>query len=375
MIQTMPCESADKCSGCMACFNCCPFDAITIIEMSDGFKIPNINRKKCMQCGLCEKVCNSMDAMKNDKCILGYAAYIQNDVIRNNSSSGGIFTAIALEIIKENGIVFGASFDENFGVKHTSCEKVEDLSKLRGAKYVQSNIDKTFQSVKKELDKERMVYFTGTPCQVAGLKSYLGKEYKNLICSDLICHGVPSPKVWKKYLSDKIHEDIMCISFRNKKYGWTNYSLAVQTYNKEYMFNGDNNTYMKGFIDNYFLRKSCYNCRFKGLDRTGDITLADFWGLQDIITAFDIENKGTSLILINSKKGKEVFEMIQDEIVFQEIDIEKAIDYNKSAIISSYYPIQRKRFFKGISKKKYDDILNDVKKLTLKERIVIKLKR
>lgn len=375
MNKDIPCQNKQLCTGCMACVNVCQSSAIKIKENEDGFLEPYILENACTKCNLCRIKCPINHLEPEWNIINAYAAYVKDSSLRKSSSSGGIFSMISSLIIKYGGIVYGAAFDDNYNVKHVRCETIEELYYLRGAKYVQSDISNIYEEIKMFLNEGKLVYFVGTPCQVAGLKSYLGKQYTNFISSDLICHGVPSPAVWRKFLLEKNVEDIKNISFRDKRFGWENYSLVIKSDDKELVYDRYNNDYMKGFLDNFFLRNSCYECKFKGYVRVSDITLADFWGINNIDANFDKNNEGTSLILINSRKGQRIFDLIQDDIVSKKVDYKEAISYNKSAIFSSYYPVQRKRFLKKIQNNNFSKVLNDCQKLNFKERVIIKLKR
>lgn len=370
----MPCIHVDKCTGCLACYNVCFHQSIILVENSEGFIVPQIDESKCTKCNLCKNVCPLNSCNTSNTCKLAFAAYSKDDVLRYKSSSGGIFSVISNFVINKGGVIYGAKFNNNYDVEHCRCDNLGDLDKLRGAKYAQSFIGNIFSKVKNDLQNDRIVYFTGTPCQVAGLKTYLKKDYDNLICSDFICHGVPSPIVWKKYLFEKNNSNITNVTFRDKRKGWQNYSMVIQELNNEIVIDRKDNTYMDGFIDNYFLRESCYNCKFKGLDRQGDITLADFWGINEINKDFDKKDEGTSLVLVNSIKGLEIFNQIKNEIIYQEVDVNQAIKYNQSAVKSSYFPIQRKRFFKLIKKNNYENTLKKCVDLSIYERIYIKIK-
>lgn len=242
-------------------------------------------------------------------------------------------------------MVFGACFDEKFNVIHGIVDTKIELSKFRGAKYVQSKINDTYKEAKLYLDEGRAILFTGTPCQISGLKSYLKKDYDNLICQDIICHGVPSPKVWHKYKNSIIKEkDLIDIRFRDKRNGWKEYSLVFKfKNNSEYIELGSKSKYIKGFIKDIYLRPSCYNCSDKSINRESDITLADFWGIQNILPDMD-DNKGTSLLFINTNKGKDILDSIKNEIIYKEVDINEAIKYNTSAIKSVKKPLNRDEF-------------------------------
>ena len=259
-------EKKEKCTGCFGCYNACPVHAITMENDENGFKYPKIDKNKCIKCGLCEKICPVLNKRINENNIKAYAAYSKNDEVRMNSSSGGIFTLIAEYVIDNNGVVFGASFDTNFMVKHIKISKKSDLRKLQNSKYVQSSINQTFEQCKQLLEDNVKVLFTGTPCQINGLLNYLGKDYNNLFTQDIICHGVPSPKLWEKYLDYRKAKDSNIpkeINFRNKKNGWNLFSTMFKYEKKSYCKDHQSDLYMKCFLENICLRDSCYQCFFK----------------------------------------------------------------------------------------------------------------
>ena len=278
-------QEKNKCCGCHACYNKCPKNAIEMIEDEKGFKYPKINNEKCINCGLCDKVCPIINNPKIQNEPKAYACINKDEKIRMQSTSGGIFTLLATVIINKGGVVFGASFNNDFKVIHTYTETIEELEKFRGSKYLQSDINNSYKKAKDFLDNDRFVLFTGTPCQIEGFKSFLGKEYEKLYLQDIICHGVPSPKVWdeyKKYRENKAGAKLKGMSFRSK-YGttWGKYHVNMKFENdKNYdMFHNDD-VYMKAFLNHLSLRESCTDCKFKKKNRLSDITLADFWGIQ-----------------------------------------------------------------------------------------------
>lgn len=316
------------CSGCRACEKKCPINAITMVEDEKGFLYPQVDEKKCIKCGICRKICPT----KNEEIPIekkAYAAYNNDEKIRLDSSSGGIFDILANYIIEKNGVVFGAAFDKDFNVKHIAVDNKKDICKLRKSKYVQSDTNSTFEIAKKILNEGRMVYFSGTPCQIEGLKAYLDKDYDKLITQDLICHGVPSPKVWREYLKNKSN-NIQEINFRSKeKSSWDDYQLKIVYNNKEEYENHDQNAFMKLFLNDLILRDSCYNCKFKKENRVSDFTLADFWGIDRINKEMN-DHKGISLLIVNSAKAKKILEEIKDRIIIKEVEFEDAIKGNKS---------------------------------------------
>lgn len=361
------------CTGCHGCANICPKRCISMIEDSEGFRYPTVDKEKCINCNLCERVCPILNRNKINNKPVAIASYSKNKEIRMKSSSGGIFSLIAEEVINKSGVVFGAKFNEKFDVIHDYTESMEGISKFRGAKYVQSIIGDTYSVAKKFLEGGRQVVFSGTPCQIGGLKRYLLKEYSNLLCIDLICHGVPSPIAWRKYKESFNNEKkIEGIYFRDKTYGWKNYSFKVDFEDKSHMLIKRNqNSFMDGFINNIYLRPSCHDCKFKSIQRESDITLADFWGIENIRKDID-DDKGTSLVLINSKRGKDIIFCIDEKIEKVEVDINEAIKYNSSAIKSSYNNPRRKYFFKRINRVDFDKLVDKSLMGTLNVRLKVR---
>lgn len=364
------------CCGCNACYNICPKNAIEMKEDEKGFRYPVIDKQKCIQCDLCSKVCPISINKKIENNPIAYACYCKDEKIRINSSSGGMFTLIASQIISECGLVYGASFDEKFNIKHIKVDKIDDLQKLRGSKYVQSDIGNTFKEVKKYLDENRKVLFTGTPCQIEGLKCFLQKDYENLYLQDIICHGVPSPKVWnkyKQYRKNKDKEEPNKINFRNKKDGWSRYCLLFDYKSREYKNTPSKDLYLQMFLQDLSLRDSCYDCKFKKFNRLSDITLADFWGIDNILPEMN-DNKGTSLLIINSTKGQKLFDKIKEETIFKEVNLKEAIKYNPSMIHSVKYNAKRDSFFEELDNTSFDKIAKKyLKKANFFKKFIIKL--
>jgi len=321
----------EKCTGCGACFSSCPQKAITMKENNEGFIFPYINMNLCTGCNICKKNCpNNQNYQKNNHKITAFACKNKDLNQRLTSSSGGIFHLLASEIIKQKGCVFGAKFFD-YGVNHTKIENEKDLNLIKGSKYVQSGIGNCYIEAKNELDKGRKVLFSGTPCQIEGLKKYLNKTYENLFCVSVVCHGVPSKKVLEEHLKELEEENkekIVNIDFRNKENGWKNWNIiyVFKNINKKINLRKDN--YMSGFLKNYYLRESCYNCDFKfGNKNFSDIILGDFWGIENEIKNFD-DDIGVSAIIINSNKGQQLMNCIKDYMDFEEVDINQIINNN-----------------------------------------------
>lgn len=342
---------------------------------NDGFLYPQVDEHLCINCGLCEKACPIIqtDSYQRTQEPDIYAAYSKNEKVRLNSSSGGIFYHIAGSIINTGGAVFGAAFDENFKVIHRSIEKIEDLTLFQGSKYVQSEIGNTYYEAKKMLDNGRVVLFSGTPCQIRGLYGYLGREYDNLYTQDLICHGAPSPKVWKLYLEhreNKAASKTRRTFFRHKKYGWKKYSVLFEySNNTEYLCPVSKDAYMRGFLADLYLRQSCADCKAKGVVRESDITLADFWSIEAVYPDM-FDDKGVSLVLIHSEKGKRLFEEIDDYIVKRQTDKSTAIKYNHSIIDSVTPHKNRNKFFATVTANNFEKMID----IALKKSFIDKLK-
>lgn len=314
-----------KCTGCMACYNACPFNAIEIIQNKKGFYEPRIIEEKCKKCKICVMTCPQNHEIEKQKYKSVYAAWTKDKTIRKNSTSGGIFTEIAKKVLEEKGVIIGVIFDQNFKVVHGVIEKEEDLVKTRGSKYVQSYVGNVFKLAKKYLEEGRLVLFSGVACQIAGLKKFLNKEYSNLLTIDVLCHGVPSPKIFEEYKEKQAKNEIKNISFRYKKPNWTVFSMKIDYKNKKsYVKNTYKDKYLRAFLEDYITNETCSDCKYTGEERVGDITLADFWGY--ISETFKMRNteKGISLVLINTEKGKKYFENLKNDIICLDKTFEEA---------------------------------------------------
>lgn len=353
------------CTGCNACVSICPKRCIEMKKDSNGFTYPSIvESADCIECGACERACPVLNKSISAgfKFPLAYAACTKEDSIRSESSSGGIFTEIATRILVQNGIVFGATYSEQQEIYHCCVEKIEDLQKLRGAKYAESSIKKSFGEIKKYLNQGRMVLFSGTPCQVAGLKLFLQKDYDNLICVDFVCHGVPSPMAWDEYLKYRMKEDKednlpVEINLRSKKTGWSRYQYSTEFKyedGKIYSCKNGENLFMKLFVGDYINRESCSDCQFKGYSRVSDFTLGDFWGIWDIDPSMD-DDKGTSLVLLQSEKAKKMWEEISSNVKYKEVTLEQASQQNPSILVSSKAKENRTQVLELIRDGKIDE--------------------
>lgn len=370
-------NTKENCCGCYACYNVCPKQCITMKTDNEGFWYPDIDKDKCVNCNLCEKVCPIVNPVqRNESLKLSYAVQNKDDAVRLSSSSGGMFHLLAESIIKQDGVVYGAGFDKDFSVKHIRINKIEEIQLLQGSKYLQSGIGNIYKQVKKDLKENKQVLFTGTPCQVEGLKSFLGREENNLLTMDFICHGVPSPMIWGYYsaIEQDKKEQLKKVYFRNKDLGWKLFSLKMVFDKNIYVNDLNNDLYMKGFLQDLYLRPSCYNCRFKKVNRVSDITVADFWGIDKLLPKFD-DDKGTSLVILHNNKAKNLFYKLKDKMNFIEVKFEDGIRYNKSMITSVRYNEKRDLFFAEFKiKENLFDLIKKYTKLSFKRRIKQKIK-
>jgi len=327
----------------------------------EGFWYPVIDNERCNQCGMCRQVCPVLHQQIVDNNPKAYACINKNESVRRKSSSGGVFALISEAVINQGGIVFGAKFDEDFFVSHYCAETPEENEEFRGSKYIQSKIGDSYNQARFFLDQGRKVLFSGTPCQIGGLQSYLGKNYEKLFCVDFICHGVPSPKVWQYYLKyriDNASSPISKVVFRNKDKGWKSYSILFKFLNgTEYRQTRYQDLYIRAYLKNICLRPSCYNCVFKTLHRQSDITLADFWGIQNVLPEMD-DDKGTSLVIVNSSRGEVMLNKIANKIIFKEIDLKQAVAYNSTALKSVSVHPKRKGFFEELDVMPFDELVN-----------------
>lgn len=311
-----------QCCGCTACKSICPKQAIEMVEDEHGFLYPKINQEKCINCGLCKKACFYQSGYKVldgylDK-IETYAIKHKDLKVRITSQSGGAFTVLSNEILRQNGIIYGVGYKNDFKVCYKRVETKEQRDELRGSKYVQSEVGDIFKQVKSDLESGKKVLFSGTPCHVAGLAKFI-KNKENLFLVDIVCHGTPSPKIFSNYISyleKKYNGKVEQFNFRDKSFGWN-------THIESFVINGKKivqTIYTDLFYKHIMLREACYNCQFTNLDRSSDITIADCWGIEKNRPDIN-DNKGVSLVIVNTKKGKQLYESGISEIIQYRVDI------------------------------------------------------
>lgn len=345
-------QEPSLCTGCTACYNACPISAIEMKENKEGFLYPAVDYSKCIKCGKCISICPAINqtADLDDESVDVYVAYNTDDKIREKSSSGGVFTLIAENILNDGGIVYGAAFDDNWNVIHKRMDNITDLDLLRGSKYVQSNLCDAYSRCLNDLNNGRQVLFSGTPCQIAGLYAFLGEPYDNLFTVDIICHGVPSPLVWRKYLAERFEvSSIKSINFRCKTNGWSNYSVKIESENKlAYEERHNEDIFMRGFLGDLYLRESCHNCRFKSVGRISDITLADAWGVEEFKPELYCKT-GTSMVLIQNERGKKLLDDISKYLEISNVPVSVVMKYNSAVNKSVPKHKNREIFFSKLN--------------------------
>lgn len=346
------------------------------------FLYPYVDESVCVHCGKRVAVCPNLSKKEKslEKETRAYAIVNSQEEIRRNSSSGGVFYALAEDVLKHGGVVFGASFNAHKQLRHTFVERIEDLPKLMGSKYVQSEIGNTFLQAKDFLSNGRKVFFVGTPCQIAGLKSFLGKSYEHLLCADIVCHGVPSPMLWAKYKQvqeRKYGGEIEKISFRDKSTGWRAYSMRLKFSNgKVYQKPHEEDVYMRLFLSDACLRPSCHSCLNKGIHRFSDLTLADCWGAERILGETD-EDKGISLVLVHTDKGEVAIKDVSQSLQTREVNVQLAIKENPSAVKATKPHEKRGDFFAEIDKISFKKAVKKYAPLqrSCKEKVAIFLRK
>lgn len=333
----------------MACADVCPRNAITPITDKYGFVRPGIDASLCIECSLCAKKCPVNQKWENPP-KEAFAAYNKNTEERLASSSGGIFALLAKDVLSRGGAVCGAAFDEKFNVAHKIITDEKDLPSLMGSKYLQSDTAGIWDKVKNCLQTGQEVLFAGTPCQLAALKSFVGEDCENLLAVDIICHGVPTPKLWQIYLSERF-PNTKEVNFRNKKKGWHLFSINIKSDMGDYSDTVNFDPYYRLFFGNNALRECCYDCNFKGDGYAGDITLGDFWGINRLYPEMN-DDKGVSAVIIRTPRGKEAFERISGELTAKKCTADNINSGNAALTKSSNRHPEREDLMKMISEEK-----------------------
>lgn len=387
-------EDNRKCCGCEACAQKCPKHCISLVQDKEGFYYPKVDESLCIHCNLCEKVCLFYSSKPFTPLERMYAYKNDDKQVVKRSSSGGAFTALASSVIEKGGVVFGAAFDSDWNVHHICVDKIEELTLLQGSKYVQSHIGDTYRQAESFLKAGREVLYSGTPCQIKGLKSYIVKEYDNLLAVDFICHGVPSPGIWYSYLTEllKVNQsddesnkerhnlrpsdkNISYINFREKKNGWQKFRCVIEGYTSSYndmnavLWSGvhNKNPFMKGFLANIYLRPSCHSCPVKEGRSGSDIQLADFWGIKEVKSSF-YSKDGVSMLIVQSKKGDAICRKIKGSLLpFHENVTLLNQSYGKSSI---QHP-KRDIFFARYGHEPFIPLVNEIAKESFSSKLYL----
>lgn len=375
-----------ECCACGACLNVCPNNAITMGKDEFGFLYPKINETLCVSCGMCIKVCsfNKKNYGAGFKTPDAYAAASKDEEILKNSSSGGIFRELAGYVISLGGTIYGATWTDELKVRHIGITNKQELIKLQGSKYVQSDTANTFKAVKSELEGGKPVLFSGTPCQVSGLKSFLKKDYQNLYTIDIVCHGVPSIDFLQNDLAlfQKDGKKVTSVTFRDKNHNWGHGSGTISAYTKQDAksapYTNINSPYYYYFLRGDIYRDSCYNCRYPSNGRVGDITLGDYWGIEsahpDIDKVLTVKN-GVSCVLVNSDKGRELFEAVKDKLNIIPSNIEKVKSRNAQLVKCCKKTNKSTALFSEYEKSGYSGVFDFWKKNEAKAILKLKIKR
>jgi len=364
------------CCGCASCVNICPKTAISMKSDSEDFSYPVVDESLCIKCGLCRTACPILKQPKINKEVKAFGGFASDLNEQLKSASGGVFALLAKQILSEGGYICGASFADDFSVKHIIISSENDLWRLRGSKYVQSEIGNCYSEIKGLIQDGKKVLFSGTPCQVAGLKSFLQKEYENLLTVDLICHGVPSPGVWKRYLKEISNgRKILEVNFKDKDEEKSNIRIAYGE--EELRENNSENLYMRGYLKNYYVRPSCFMCRFKGIQRCSDITIGDFWGVTEYHPDFQ-NGKGTSAIIVHTSKGQMCFDKVHKEMQLIEVQVKELELWNENLLSSTQYSVLRDEFFanwmdKGVTSCVKDLLEKDIKPIRQPDSVLLKI--
>lgn len=359
MIGILP---AEHCCGCAVCRAVCPRDAILMRPDAEGFLQPVVDVTRCVQCGLCRKACPVLCPGDPRQPLSVFAARTKDTALRLDSSSGGIFSLLARQTLAKGGIVYGAAIRLTDGkVVHQSAETEEELSALRGSKYIQSDVCDVYRQAKRQVLSGRQVLFSGTPCQIAAFCRVVGRDCENLLCVDVICHAVPSPLAWRKYLEKRFAEQnqgrdsaqagglaFRKISFRCKNCGWKRYSLSLRFANdREYLKDLQHDTFLRGFLAELYNRPSCHQCPVREARSGADLTIGDYWRVWERFPELD-DDKGTSLVLINTRKGESALIALAAEVDARPSDFADAVRTNPALVRSAPAHSKRELFFRSL---------------------------
>ena len=368
-------QKKEDCCGCSACYAVCPQKAIVMQADEEGFLYPRIDEEKCVDCGMCRNVCAFQNGYNGNSVLEAYALKHRNEQIRMNSRSGGAFTMLSDWVLSQGGVIYGAEFKQDFSVHHARADSEGLRSRFRGSKYAQSEMEDSFALVRKDLRRGIPVLFTGTACQVAGLNQYLkacSTDVSQLYTADIVCHGVPSNKLWNEYLSyvlkKKNGSSIEKADFRDKTFGWATHYESIWVDDQKY--SAQDFTLL--FTEACIMRPSCYSCKYTNINRPADFTLGDFWGIDDVVEDFN-DNKGVSLFLVNSEKGSKLFNEIRGQAECRSVDVDRCSAKNPNLRFPTQRPSCREWIWKIYAEKGFEKMLVKARRINLTRRIKRKI--
>lgn len=372
-------DEKEKCAGCTACCSICPKKCIEMKPDEEGFLYPVVDTEKCVDCHLCEKVCPVLHHKIEEKIPGGYVCRSKDLGIVAASTSGGMFTPISRWIIEQGGVIFGVGFGEDWMVKHKMADSLEAAGEFRGSKYVQSYLGDTFENVKKKLEEDRWVCFSGTPCQAAGLKAYLNKEYEKLLIVEVICHGTPSPALWKKYVDyqeKRSRTKLKSVNFRAKTYGYHSGSMELQFQNgKKYKGSARTDYMLKSFFKEISSRPSCYHCAFKTVSRVSDLSLFDAWHVSQLVPGVLDDDKGYTNVLVHTEKGQKLLEELREQLELYPADVDKMVELDGIMVKNSAKPHpKRKEYLKAMNELPIEALVRKFLPISRKDHVIERMK-
>lgn len=372
-------DKKENCAGCTACYNICPKKCIEMKPDKEGFLYPAIDMEQCIDCHLCEKICPVLHKKTEDKEPGGYVCRSRDPGIVAASTSGGMFTPISRWVTEQGGVIFGVGFGNDWSIRHKMAESLESAGEFRGSKYVQSYLGDTFENVKKKLEEGRFVCFSGTPCQAAGLKAYLKKDYERLIIVDVVCHGTPSPKLWKKYVNyqeKKNRSRLKSVNFRAKTYGYHSGSMELEFMNgKKYKGSARTDYMLKSFFKEISSRPSCYSCAFKTVSRESDLTLFDAWHVSALVPGLKDDDRGYTNVLVHTEKGHRLLDAIQDQLEMYPADVARMIELDGIMVKNSakQHP-KRDAFMNELNDLPISELVQKFLPISKKDRVIERMK-